>query len=263
MAILAKLSPPTANVDTLLYRVPAQRRAVLNLSVLNRHTAASSVRIALVQAGDMIVDSVTITQPGSGYTVIPTITVVPPEGNTPSQPATLSVLNMQAATVAIETGGSGYAVGDVLELQGGTASPRARVRVESVGAGGVITSASIVERGIYTALGTGPRAAAGGAGTGATFTLTFGIREINLTNKGQGYSDTPTLSAPGGTGFTGQLVMVQAVENSDYLEFDASLAASAVLERTGLALSAGDAIFVRAANANLVNFLAIGFEEVA
>ena len=29
MAILAKLSPPTANVDTLLYRVPNQRRAVV------------------------------------------------------------------------------------------------------------------------------------------------------------------------------------------------------------------------------------------
>ena len=264
MAILAKLSPPTANVDTLLYRVPNQRRAVLNMSVLNRHTtAASGVRIALVQARDMIVDSALVTQPGSGYTAFPTITVVPPEGNIPSTAATLSVVNMQAATVAIEVGGSGYTVDDVLELQGGTATPRARVRVESVGAGGVITSASIVERGIYTVLGTGPRTVTGGAGTGASFTLTFGIREISLTNKGQGYSDTPTLSAPGGTGFTCQLVMVQAVENNDYIEFDVAMPASAVLERTGLALSAGDAIFVRAAPAGLVNFIAIGFEEVA
>jgi len=57
--------------------------------------------------------------------------------------------------------------------------------------------------------------------------------------------------------------MVQAVENNDYIEFDVALGASVVLERTGLALSAGDAIFVRAAPAGLVNFIAIGFEEVA
>jgi len=57
--------------------------------------------------------------------------------------------------------------------------------------------------------------------------------------------------------------MVQAVENNDYIEFDMVLAASGVLERTGLALSAGDAIFVRSPFGNLVNFMAIGFEEVA
>lgn len=263
MAILGKHCPATAHVDTLLYRVPDNRRAVLNVSLLNRHTTNVVIRIALVRSRDMIVNSVTLTEPGSGYTVIPTITVIPPEGTVPSLTATIAVVSMQAASVALDSGGSGYGVGEVLELQGGTATTLARVRVESVGAEGEVTLVSIVEPGLYTVLGEGARSVSGGSGTGAQFRLSFGIRAINLTHQGQGYRDTPSLSVPGGSGFSAVLEMAQAVEDDDYLEFDALIPTTSVLERTGLALSAGDALFVRANLANKVNVLAIGFEEVA
>ena len=263
MAILGKLSPTTAETDTLLYRVPANRRAVLNLAATNRSGALARIRVALVAADDLIVDSVTVTNPGSGYTTIPTLTLTPPAGNTPTTAATLSVASMQVASVSLLSAGAGYLVGDILEIQGGTASTRARVRVEAIGAGGTITTLSLFEVGTYTGLPSGTLSLNGGTGSGATLTASFGIRAISVGNKGQGYTGTPTLSAPGGTGFAATLNLSQAIEGNDYLEFDASLDIADVLERTGLALSAGDGLFVRSNTANSVNFFAIGFEEVA
>lgn len=263
MAILGKLSPTTADVDTLLYRVPANRRAVLNFAAANRSGALARLRVALVAANDLIVDSIAVTNPGSGYTSLPSITLTPPAGNTPTTAATASVASMQVANVNLLSAGAGYLVGDILEIQGGTASVRGRVRVEAVGAGGTVTTLSLFEVGTYTSLPSGTLTLSGGTGSGATLTATFGIKAISVGNKGQGYTDVPTLSATGGSGFVAQINMSQAIEANDYLEFDATLDVADVLERTGLALSAGDGVFVRSSTANSVNCFAIGFEEVA
>lgn len=50
--------------------------------------------------------------------------------------------------------------------------------------------------------------------------------------------------------------------NSDYLEYEVTLAPSGVLERTGLVLSAGEIIFVRASLAT-VSVRVHGYEENA
>ncbi len=91
----------------------------------------------------------------------------------------------QALAAAITTAGSGYAVGDVLTVQGGTAFSLAQLVVTSIGAGGAITGVAITAQdGAYTVLPTNPVSAADTTtptGLGATFTLTFGGVDTSVT----------------------------------------------------------------------------------
>ena len=57
-------------------------------------------------------------------------------------------------------------------------------------------------------------------------------------------------------------IRTAALADADYLEYDASLPAGGVLERTGIAMSAGETLTVRAAAAG-VSARAHGFEEAA
>lgn len=75
---------------------------------------------------------------------------------------------------AVVSGGTGYAVNDVLTVVGGTFTVAAQVKVTAVSAG-VITAVSIQTAGAYTVQPSNPVATTvgGGTGTGATFNLTF------------------------------------------------------------------------------------------
>jgi hypothetical protein len=68
-------------------------------------------------------------------------------------------------------GGSGYVMGDVLTLTGGTFATAATVTVTGVSAGAV-TSVNVTTGGVYTA-GAGTSATTGGTGTGCVLTCTF------------------------------------------------------------------------------------------
>lgn len=57
-------------------------------------------------------------------------------------------------------------------------------------------------------------------------------------------------------------VRVGALADADYIEYDATVPANGVLERTGIALSAGETITARADAAG-VSVRAHGFEEAA
>jgi hypothetical protein len=78
-----------------------------------------------------------------------------------------TLVPVTAATLA--NGGTGYKVGELLTLQGGTFTTPAQITVTSV-AGGVITS-FIANLGQYTALPTNPASVTGGTGSGAQFNL--------------------------------------------------------------------------------------------
>ena len=82
-----------------------------------------------------------------------------------------------AIGASVSAGGSGHAVGDILTLTGGTFSTAAKLKVLSVTAGAV-TAATVLEPGSYTAQPTNPVSVGSttGAGTGATFTLTWGAK---------------------------------------------------------------------------------------
>ncbi len=89
---------------------------------------------------------------------------------------------LQAVAAALVTGGSGYNVGDTLNVQGGTFTSAAQLQVLSIGAGGAITGFMITSQdGDYTvppgSLPTNPVSvtdATTPAAAGATFNLTFG-----------------------------------------------------------------------------------------
>jgi len=68
------------------------------------------------------------------------------------------------------SGGSGYTVGDVLTLTGGTSSTAAQVTVQTVNASGGITSVTVTTPGSYSDL-SGTGGVMGGTGTGASFSF--------------------------------------------------------------------------------------------
>ncbi len=95
-------------------------------------------------------------------------------GGTPSQAVPSyfsSVGRLLSATVA--SGGSGYAVGNVLTLVGGTFTQAVKMQVESVNGSGAVLTASIFTSGNYSVAPDNPISSTGGLGSGCTFNVTF------------------------------------------------------------------------------------------
>lgn len=115
----------------------------------------------------------------------------------------------QATAVTIATAGTGYAVGNTLTVPSGIGSIDVEITVTSVNGGGGVTGATITNVGSYTTTPSNPVSVTGGAGSGATFNLTFvqpykfwvhevGTDEIDGTavNPIQSYFETADLSLP-------------------------------------------------------------------
>ena len=142
-----------------------------------------------------LVQGFTITAPGSGYTSVPSIGF---SGGGGSGAAATAIIGLVA--VSISAAGTGYAVGDVLNLTGGTSIVQSQVQVTTTGAGGSVTAVAIKTAGNYTVMPANPVATTGGFGTGCTLTAIWGLAGITLTNAGTGYTSTPTVSVTGGGG---------------------------------------------------------------
>jgi len=115
------------------------------------------------------------------------------------------------ATVAVNAGGSGYVVGDVLGLTntGATFSHVAQVEVRTVGGGGAITSLRIWRGGAYTVdpTTTTGNALTGGTGTLATANLTFAATGWSTEMRTQ--QAVSAVVAAGGSGYSvGNLLTV-------------------------------------------------------
>jgi hypothetical protein len=75
-----------------------------------------------------------------------------------------------AASATPVTGGTGYLLGDVLTVVGGTFTTAAQLTVTSI-ASGAINGVSVTNVGAYTAIPNNPVSVTGGAGAGATFNM--------------------------------------------------------------------------------------------
>lgn len=131
------------------------------------------------------------------------------------------------SAVAINAGGTGYAVDDVLTVSGGTSSYPAKLEVLTVSSG-VITAVRIMEAGAYSVNPGNPVSVTGGSGSGATFNLTFDTsgwtvqREsqegatVAVNAGGTGYSVNDTLTVLGGEGdvLTAMTLNVDTVSGS-------------------------------------------------
>jgi predicted phage tail protein len=78
---------------------------------------------------------------------------------------------LRVTSATIVSGGTGYAVGDIIELSTGTATYKARVKVLTVSAG-VITSITIVNPGVYSVAPSAAGATLKVTGSGSGLTLT-------------------------------------------------------------------------------------------
>ncbi len=131
--------------------------------------------------------SASVVAPGAGFA--PGITITRAGGSS-TQAVLLTVQSVEVVNVlSVAVKGNGYAVGDILTVSGGTASVAARIKVLSVTAGQIDT-VSVERGGSYTVMPTGSVAVIGGTGTGATFTLAWGVDSVTVTTAGT-YSALP------------------------------------------------------------------------
>lgn len=79
-------------------------------------------------------------------------------------------INLFGPASTVVSGGTGYAVNNVLTVSGGTCTTQPQLTVASV-SGGVITAVTDTTAGSCTVLPSDPVSVTGGAGTGATFNL--------------------------------------------------------------------------------------------
>lgn len=115
----------------------------------------------------------------------------------------------EATALTVTAGGSGYAAGNVLTVVGGEYSIPVEITVSTVNGSGVILTGAISNAGSYSLTPGSPASVTGGAGSGATFTLTFvnpykfwvhevGTDEVDGLNVNpiQSYFETADLSIP-------------------------------------------------------------------
>lgn len=76
------------------------------------------------------------------------------------------------SSVSVNSGGTGYAVGNVLSLSGGTSTTTSTLTVSTVSSGS-ITGVTVSNAGSYQIIPTNPVSVTGGAGAGATFNITW------------------------------------------------------------------------------------------
>jgi len=159
--------------------------------------AAGSSGVNISNGGT--VTAITRTAAGSAYTSIPSVAITAPTTAGGVQATATVAVFVNAGTVA--SGGTGYTVGDVLTIVGGTfASTAATLTVATVSSG-VITAVTVSLASTYTATPTNPVSVTGGTGSGATFNLTYGtLNTFTITNAGSGYVEQPTVTFSGGGG---------------------------------------------------------------
>lgn len=158
-------------------------------------------------------NSVSSVAEGAGNTNFP----VYPNANPPNQSSfSISIsggggsglaiaTNYTVAFMGIQPGvaGTGYSVGDVIAFSGSFGTTPATATVTSVGAGGVVTSLSLIQGGVFP----GPNSATpvlisnpttptttNGVGTGLQVFGTFKLLSVTVTNPGHGYTSAPTVS---------------------------------------------------------------------
>lgn len=102
-----------------------------------------------------------------------------------------TTVSFEVAGFEILNGGQNYAVNDTITVNVGTASPHASFTVTEVSSSGAVVSMSVANRGDYSVLPTAAQidssTPSGGAGTGLTIKLNFGVRSVNIGTAGSGY----------------------------------------------------------------------------
>ena len=177
--------------------------AAVSLAIQSKGTgaidlAAGSSGVNISNGGT--VTAITRTNTGTGFSTNPTWSATVPTTAGGVQSTGTTTIGFVGAATSINSGGTGYAVNDVLTIVGGTFTTAAQITVTSVSAG-VITGLSVSNAGAYTVAPTSPVSVTGGTGSGATFAHTgLGVITLAISNAGSGYVEQPTVTFSGGGG---------------------------------------------------------------
>jgi hypothetical protein len=133
------------------------------------------------------VSQLTVT-PGAGFTEVPTLRFSGGGGTNAA-----AVCYLQAVSATVVGAGSGFASGDLIQLESGAHSLAVILRVDSVGGAGDITAVSIVSSGRYTEYTPNPVPMLGVPTV--TFNLSWGLNDFAaIVNAGGGYTSAPTVT---------------------------------------------------------------------
>jgi subtilisin-like proprotein convertase family protein len=179
-------------------------------------------------AKDTSLNAATVVNRGTGYNAGDLLTV---QGGTFASAAQFQVATVTAVTGPltpgnIVAGSSGYNVGDFLTVVGGTATTAATVLVTGVQAGGVITSASVITGGSYTATIPNPYGVTDittPAAFGAAFNLSFAVTKVELAQPGSYSVNPPPVSVTSGTGTGSGATLALAFGNEGDTNLNAGL----------------------------------------
>jgi hypothetical protein len=163
----------------------------VDLSVL----ALTSLGLAHGTSG--VVQSVTVTAAGSGYTTLPTVGFTGGGGTGAAARAVLTATSVGAGVVG--AGGTGYTtVPTVTIVGGGGSGATATATVVS----GAVTAITITAGGSgYTSPANVVFSGGGGSGATATTTLTAtSVASVVMTSQGTGFTTAPTVAFTGGGG---------------------------------------------------------------
>ena len=151
-------------------------------------------------AAGSIGPTVTITDPGSGYSSAPTVTAYGGSGS--GIVATAVLTNESVTSLNIVNPGTGYQPGDVVQFQftGGGSDNGARLSVAL--AAGAVSGVVVTAGGSgYTSTPTVALTGGGGSGATATAVVTGGaVTSIIITDPGSGYTGNPAVGFSGGGG---------------------------------------------------------------
>lgn len=153
---------------------------------------------------------------------------------------TYAFSNLGVTAAAVAVGGTGYRVGDILTVTGGTGVQASAVlRVATINAGtGAVLTVSVEEAGQYGAAPVNPAATSGGAGVGCTVNLTTGD---NVTFPADALVLASGFGAAANNGIKTVVSMVGGdLTVAEALTDEAAPPATAVLEVVGHQFDAGD-----------------------
>jgi hypothetical protein len=159
--------------------------------------AAGSSGVNISNGGT--VTALTRTTSAFNYTSQPTLAISAP--TTAGGVQATAVQHMYINTAPVTSGGTGYTVGNVLTVVGGTPVTTAATLTVSTVSAGVITGVTSTNFNLYSALPSSPVSVTGGTGSGATFSPNWGnANSFTITNAGSGYVEQPTVTFSGGGG---------------------------------------------------------------
>jgi len=165
--------------------------------IANAQVGVFGVSPAELDGGGPIT-SITVTAAGSGYTVRPTVSIGG-DGTGATATATAKVVTITVG----DAGGTGYANGDSITVDGGTGT--AANGTVTTSNSGVVTAVTLVYAGNYTVLPTLDEATTtkiDGSGDDAlTVDLSMGLSAVTVTANGTNYTSAPvTIANTGGSG---------------------------------------------------------------